>query len=144
METTTELRSTDRSRGLTGAARGVVPTLELAAIAGLAATIAIHVTELAGKVDEVTYLGFGYVALSAAAVVAIVMLAVGDRRGWPLAAATTGSTLVGYVLTRTTGLPGSMDDIGNWSEPLAIWAMVAEVVVCALAVAAFRRDRRPS
>ena len=68
----------------------VVPTLELAGIAGLATIIAIHATELAGKVDEVAYLGFGYVALIAAAFVAIVMLAVGDRRGWVLAGAHRG------------------------------------------------------
>ncbi len=45
------------------------------------------------------------------------------------------ATLIGYMLTRTTGLPNSTDDIGNWSEPIAIWAMVAELLV--VAVAAF-------
>jgi hypothetical protein len=123
-------------------ARTALPTLELAGIAGLAAVIAIHATELAGKVDEVAYLGFGYVALIAGAFTAIVMLAVGDHRGWKLAGATTGATLIGYVLTRTTGLPGSTDDIGNWGETLAVWAMIAEIGVCALALAALRRDRR--
>ena len=120
----------------------VLPTLELAGIAGLAVTIAIHATELGGKTDEVTYLGFGYVALIAAAFVSIVMLAIGDQRGWRLAAAATGATLVGYVLTRTTGLPGSTDDVGNWGETLAVWAMASEIVVCGLAAAALRRDRR--
>jgi hypothetical protein len=119
-----------------------IPMLELAGIAGLATMIAIHATELAGKVEEVAYLGFGYVALIAASFVAVVMLAVGDRRGWALAAATSGATLVGYVLTRTTGLPGSTDDIGNWGETLAVWAMIAEIGVCGLAVAALRRPRR--
>jgi hypothetical protein len=114
----------------------------VAGIAGLASIIAIHVTELAGKTDEVAYLGLGYVALSAAAVVAIVMLAVGDRRGWALAGATAAATLVGFVLTRTTGLPGSTDDIGNWGETLAIWAMVSEVGVCGLAMVGLARQRR--
>jgi hypothetical protein len=120
----------------------LVPTLELAGIAGLATMIAIHATELAGKVEEVAYLGFGYVALIAASFVAVVMLAVGDRRGWALAGATAAATLIGYVLTRTTGLPGSTDDVGNWGETLAIWAMVAELGVCGLAAAALRRPRR--
>lgn len=98
--------------------------------------MAIHSTELASKVDEVQYLGAGYVALIAASLIAIVMLAVGDRRRWVLAGLTAGSTLLGYVLTRTVGLPGSTDDIGNWSEPLAVWAMVAELAVVVIAVVA--------
>lgn len=119
----------------------VLPALEVAGIAGLASIIAIHATELAGKVDEVAYLGAGYVALIAAAFVAIVMLAVDDRRGWKLAGATALATLTGFVLTRTTGLPGSTDDIGNWTETLAVWALLSEIGVVALAAAALRRDQ---
>jgi hypothetical protein len=119
-----------------------LPPLELAGIAGLGAVIAIHATELASKVDEVRYLGAGYVFLIASALVAIVMLAVGDRRGWWLVALTAGSTLAGYVLTRTIGLPGSTDDIGNWSEPLAVWSMIAEIVVVTLSVFALVGGRR--
>jgi hypothetical protein len=118
-----------------GFGQRTLPTLELAGIAGLGAVVAIHATELAGKVDEVQYLGAGYVALIAAALVAIVMLAVGDRRRWVLAGLTAGTTLTGYVLTRTVGLPGSSGDIGNWSEPLAVWAMFSEIAVVVLAVA---------
>ncbi len=140
-QTTTDTSSGRAQATAPSRPRHVLPTDELLGIAGLAVTIAIHATELGGKVDEVAYLGFGYVVLIAAAFVAIVMLAVGDRRGWALAGATTGATLVGYVLTRTTGLPGSTGDIGNWGETLAIWAMVSEIAVCGLAAAALRRDR---
>ena len=122
--------------------RRVLPTMDLFGIAGLASIIAIHVTELGGKVDEVAYLGAGYVALTAAAFVAIVMFAVGDHRAWKLAGATAAATLVGFVLTRTTGLPGSTDDIGNWTETLAIWALVSEVGVVTLAALALLRQRQ--
>jgi hypothetical protein len=121
----------------------VLPTLEIAGIAGLAAMIAIHATELSGKVSEVAYLGFGYLALIVAGFIAIVMLAVGDRRrGWALAGLTAGATLTGYVLTRTTGLPGSHDDVGNWGETLAVWAMVVEIAIVALSAMALIRPRR--
>ncbi len=115
---------------------------ELVGVAGLASMIAIHATELASKTHEVTYLGFGYLALIVASFVAITMLVTRDRRGWLLAGATAGATLIGYVLTRTTGLPGSTDDIGNWSETLAIWAMVTEIGVVGLAAATL--VRRPN
>ena len=121
----------------------VLPTLEITGIAGLSAMIAIHATELSGKVQEVAYLGFGYLALIVAGFVAIVMLAVGDRRrGWALGGLTAGATLTGYVLTRTTGLPLSHDDVGNWGETLAVWAMVVEAAVVALAAVALTRPRR--
>lgn len=118
-----------------------VPTLELAGIAGLASMVAIHATLLAGKTSEVTYLGAGYVALIAGAVVGIAMLAVRDPRAWKMTVATAGATLIGFVLTRTTGLPGSTDDIGNWGETLAVWAMLSEIGILVVAAFAFRRDR---
>jgi hypothetical protein len=116
---------------------------ELAGVAGLAGMIAIHGTELAGKTDEVAYLGFGYLALIVASFLAIVMIVTRDRRGWSLAGATAAATLLGYVLTRTTGLPGSTDDIGNWGETLAVWSMIIEIGVCGLSAhqAARRRAR---
>jgi hypothetical protein len=115
--------------------------LELAGMAGLASMIAIHVTELSGKTDEVAYLGFGYLAMIVASFLSIVMIGIGDRRGWRLAGATAAATLVGYVLTRTSGLPGSHDDVGNWGETLAVWAMVTELGVVALAGIALRPPR---
>lgn len=118
-----------------------LPSLELAGIAGLASIVAIHATELATKTSEVPYLGAGYVALIAGAIVGIVMLAVGDPRAWKITAATAAATLFGFVLTRTTGLPGSTNDIGNWSETLAVWAMFSEISVLVIAALAFRRDR---
>lgn len=118
-----------------------LPTLELAGIAGLAAMVAIHATLLASKTSEVPYLGAGYVALIAGAVVSIAMLAVRDPRAWKFTGATAAATLVGFVLTRTTGLPGSTDDIGNWGETLAVWAVLSEIGILVVVASAFRRDR---
>jgi hypothetical protein len=42
--------------------------------------------------------------------------------------------LVGYVLSRSTGLPSDSGDIGNWSEPLGLVSMFVETLVIALAV----------
>ncbi len=111
-----------------------IPTLELAGMAALASVVAIHATELGGKVDEIAYIGAGYVALIAGCLIAMLMLAVGDRRGWTVAGSTAAATLGGYILTRTVGLPGSTGDIGNWLETLAVWAMVSEIVVIGLSV----------
>ena len=42
-----------------------LPILEITGIAALAAIIAIHTSELSGKVEETAYLGFGYILLIA-------------------------------------------------------------------------------
>jgi hypothetical protein len=44
----------------------------------------------------------------------------------------------GYVLSRTTGLPGATDDVGNWTEPLGLASLVVEGCVVAVALAALR------
>src|SRR6478735_4074553 len=118
--------------------------IDLTGVAGLGAIIAIHTSELADKVDETAYLGFGYVALIAASIVAIVLLAQRDIRGWVIGGLTAAATLVGFTLTRTTGLPGARGDIGNWGETISVWSLLAESLVVVLALFALGRRRRPT
>jgi hypothetical protein len=116
-------------------------TLDFMGIGCLGAVMAIHTSELAGKTEEVAYLGFGYMLLVASSLVAVVLLAQRDVRGWWLGGLTCGATIGGFVLTRTTGLPMSHDDVGNWGETLAVWALFAEVAMVALSVVGVRKDR---
>jgi hypothetical protein len=116
--------------------------LDIAGIAGLSTVIAIHTTELAGKTEETSYLGFGYVLLIAASLVSIVMLSQRDARGWLLGGLASAATIIGFVLTRTTGLPNAHGDEGNWSETIAVWSLFAEGIVVLLAVFAFAHNRR--
>jgi hypothetical protein len=37
--------------------------------------------------------------------------------------------MIGYVLTRTSGLPDASLDVGNWTEPLGLASLVAEGLV---------------
>jgi hypothetical protein len=128
----------DRRTTVEGERSSALPIIDLAGIFGLAGVIAIHTSELSGKVEETNYLGFGYLLLVAASVVSIVLIAQRDLRGWMLGGVTCAATLVGYVLTRTTGLPNAMGDKGNWSEPVAVWSMIAEIAVVVLAVMVVR------
>ena len=107
---------------------------ELAGIATLGVVIAIHTSELSGKIEETAYLGFGYVLLIGASIVSIVLLTHRDRRGWLLGALACAAAIAGFVLTRTTGLPNANGDIGNWGETIAIWSLIAEGLVVVLAL----------
>ncbi len=107
--------------------------MQIGAIVALAITGWVHLMDMSDKFSEVPYLGIGYGLIVIASIVSIVLIARDDRRGWILGGGMCLATIVGYTLSRTIGLPASTDDIGNWSETLAVWAGVAEIVMVVLA-----------
>ena len=115
--------------------------IELIGAGGLAVVVGVHLLDLSSKFAEVPYLGVAYVALIAGAVAAIGLLLRRDGRGWLLGGGLALVTIAGFVLSRTTGLPAATADIGNWSEPLGIWSLLAEAAVLALAAHALGRVR---
>jgi hypothetical protein len=118
-----------------------LPILEALTIIGLAGVAWVHLLDLGGKMDETPYLGWAYIALIAGCAVAAVLLLRRDHRGFLLAGALAGATFIGYCLSRTTGLPAATDDIGNWTETLGVWSLVAEAAVVTLSAAALTRRR---
>jgi len=44
---------------------------------------------------------------------------------------------VGFILSRTTGLPNASDDIGNWTEPLGLASLFVEGAVIAASLSAY-------
>lgn len=57
-----------------------------------------------------------------------------SRLAWLAAGLLQAMTMIGYVLSRTTGLPGATDDIGTWSERLGLASLLIEgclVLLCA-------------
>lgn len=84
-------------------------------------------------------------AVEIAALIAAVAVLVHPTRGtWLLALGCAAGPLVAIVLTRTVGLPAATDDIGNWSEPLAVASLIIEGVLLIVALAELGRlARRP-
>ncbi len=106
---------------------------------GLISVAVIHLADLPGKMEEVPYIGWMYVALIGACLVLAELVATRPSRLVMLAAAAASAlTLVGFVLTRTTGLPNATDDIGNWSEPLGLISILVEAVLVWWALRAAR------
>ncbi len=118
-----------------------LPLIDLVGIGAIGAVIAIHTSELSGKTEETAYLGFGYMLLIAASIISIVLLAQHDIRGWILGGLTSAATILGFVITRTTGLPNARGDIGNWGETIAVWSLLAEGLVVVVSLAAIARTR---
>lgn len=104
------------------------------AVVGLVGVALIHLLDLPGTFDEQAYKGWLYLGLVAGCVATAVLLVRGDdRRGWLAAALLPLAAMLGFVLSRTVGLPGGADDIGNWGEPLGIAALFVEGCLAALA-----------
>lgn len=111
---------------------------------GLAAIAVIHLLDLAGKLRETPYLGVLYILgpIATSLLAAVLLVGFRNRLGWPLAGAISLATAVGYVLSRTTGLPNAGDDIGNWTEPLGVASLIAEGFVLLLATWSLAAGRR--
>jgi len=73
---------------------------------------------------------------------AALLLRAHSRASWAMAAVLGVSPFLGYVLDRTTGLPGATGDIGNWTEPLGMASLFVETCVIALSVYGFTLLRR--
>jgi len=114
------------------------------AVVGLAAVALIHLLDLPDTIRETPYLGALYLALMAGCgVLAAALVHSSASSAWRAAAGLSTSVFAGYVLSRTTGLPGAGDDVGNWTEPLGMASLFVEGAVVALASAVLV-GRRPA
>jgi hypothetical protein len=115
-------------------ADGVQDRLRSAAIVGLLSIALIHLLDLPSKLPDTVPIALAYVVLIAACVIVAGGLLHAATRGWWLAAVgVAAATIAAYILSRTLGLPGSTDDIGNWDEPLGIASLFVEGIVVGVA-----------
>jgi hypothetical protein len=109
------------------------------AVAGLAAVALIHLLDLPGTFDEQAYKGWLYIGLIAGCLLTgAALVHSSDRRAWLAAALFPLGAIAGYVWSRTVGLPGGADDIGNWTEPLGLASLFVEGSLVTLAAAVLR------
>ena len=110
------------------------------AIAALAVTGAIHVAEAGDAFGEATYKGLLFVANGIGGLVAAIgVLRNRQARGWWLGLFVAGGAFLGYVLSRTVGLPGLPAEPDAWLEPMGVASLLAEGAFVALFVLARRR-----
>jgi hypothetical protein len=113
------------------------------AVVGLAGIALIHVLDAPGQFQDTPYLGWMYVGLILGCIaIAGALVRSSDPRAWVAAGALALSVMIGYTLSRTTGLPGMSGDIGNWGEQLGIASLFVEGAVVAVSAFALN-DRVP-
>lgn len=115
-----------------------------AAVIGLTGIALIHLIDVLDKLDEVPYVGVMFIGLIMAAMLtAALLIRADDRRAWLAGGVLAGLTILGYVMSRTAGLPGDGGgDIGNWAEPLGLCSLLIEAAVVYLCVDRLSRRAR--
>ena len=99
-------------------------------IVGLSGIGLIHLLDSVDTYSETRWLFWAYVALMASTVVVGGALLHRPASRWFEAAALLALVpIIGFILSRTTGLPGSDDDIGNWTDSLGLASLWVEGAV---------------
>ena len=113
--------------------------LALPAALGLLAVAVVHLIDGRGSLNGHFYVGALELALVAACVpLALLLLTRPVRLFWHAAGALCSGALLVYIASRTVGLPGSSDDIGNWFETLGVLNVLLQAGVIALAASVVR------
>lgn len=111
------------------------PAVTVLGILLLLVIAAIHLLVVRGYLRHHPAVGWLFIADSAGALVAAVGLAANLRGAWSLSALVAGLPAIGFVLSRTVGLPTLRDH--DWMEfragiPVGLICLVAEVGLVAL------------
>ena len=99
-----------------------------------------HIPLIPDHLEEAPYVGWLFIILSAACIaLAIVILFLDSASLWAISGAVCLAAVVAFLTSRTVGLPQIGDDVGNWTEPLGIPAVVSETLMVVLAITHLRR-----
>jgi hypothetical protein len=112
------------------------------AAAALAGVAAVHLLDGPGSLSDHFYIGGLELALAAACAPLAVLLAIRPTRAiWTTSLALGLAAISAYILSRTVGLPGAADDIGNWGQLLGVINLAVEGIVVAVALMAIPSPR---
>lgn len=115
--------------------RNIPRTLVIAGIALILITGLVHLIDAPDAFEEATYKGVLFVLNALGALIAAIGIWRGQRlSGWVLGLVVAAGALLGYVLSRTVGLPGLPAEPDEWFEPLGVVSMIAEVLMTVLAL----------
>jgi uncharacterized membrane protein YfcA len=116
--------------------------LVMTGIALIALTGLIHAFEAPEYLDEKAYVGILFILNAAGALVAAIGIWRGSRAAWALGILVAAGAFAGYILSRTTGLPGGFKE-SDW-EPLGIASLVIEAAFCLIAARALSASPAPA
>ena len=114
-------------------------------VTGLVVTASGHVPVAIQHIAEVPYVGWSMAAFVIAAATGAGSVLVEDRTEvWAATGVLNLAALVVFTVSRLVGLPGAGDDRGDWSNPIGVTCVIAEIIVVIVTATALlqRRQRR--
>lgn len=122
--------------------RTLSKTMMWAAIFCILATGLIHFINMSDAYHDMAYKGILFALNGVGALVSAVGIYRGARSwGWMLGIAVAGGALLGYIASRTIGLPGLPAEPDAWLEPMGVASMLAEAGFLMIAFQALRAPR---
>ena len=112
-----------------------------AAISLIVVVCIIHLFDAPGDLQEAPYKGVLFLANFFGALSAAIGIHRGHRWGWALGVLVAGGAIVGYVISRTVGLPGLPVE-EEWLEPLGLLSLVVEGLFAGLFLTNFVRPAK--
>jgi hypothetical protein len=105
------------------------------AIIGLVTVAAIHWAQVVPAIRDAPYLGTAFLLLTLACIGLAFGLLISDSAvAWISVAVVSGMTIAGYIFTRTVSSFFDDQDVGNWSEPLGMVALLVETLLISLTI----------
>lgn len=128
----------------------VTPVPMLVVGAGLLIAIAIiHLQDQGGLPggESPTWLKYGYYLVEIGALISALSVIRGKAFGWVLGLASSVGPFVGYILSRSVGVPGDPGDVGNWGYLLGTISLLVEgsfAIVAVVCLTRLYRTRGPA
>ena len=88
------------------------------------------------------WLKYGFYMVEISSTISAALIIRGKTLGWLLGLASSVGPMSGYILSRTTGLPGDSADVGNWGYLLGTVSLIVEGSFVVLAVICLMRIGR--
>ncbi len=93
----------------------------------------IHFIDAPDTFSEATYKGILFSLNGIGALIAAYGIFRGANWGWFLGLLVAGGAIIGYIISRTVGLPG-LEVESSWLEPLGVFSLIIEGVFVILAI----------
>jgi uncharacterized membrane protein YfcA len=142
MDTFTGARPAEIRSGAAIRRGGLVPAGLVGA--GISLIVVVGLIHLIGSPEDFaggSYQGFLFLANFVGALAAAVGIYRGNRWGWALGLLVAVGSFVGYVISRTVGLPGLPVE-EEWLEPLGVLSMIVEILFVGTFLAIFVRPKK--
>jgi hypothetical protein len=99
----------------------------------------IHILDAVGTYQSTRWIFWAYMAVIFASVpVALVLLHSASPLAWGAAGGVAAGPFLGYLWSRTIGLPGDAPDVGNWLCTLGMASLFVESALLALSATRLR------